>query len=64
MNLRAATLLDGDQLLTPEEVAAVFGVEPRTVTKWAAAGLLAHVPLPGGRRRYRRSVIEALKVSG
>src|SRR5450631_2584259 len=32
--------VDGDALLTPAEVAALFRVDPKTVTRWARAGKL------------------------
>lgn len=50
-----------DDLLTPAEVAAIFRVDPKTVTRWAAAKppKLASVRTPGGHRRFRRSVVEA-----
>lgn len=53
-------LLDGDRLLTPGEVAAQFRVDPKTVTRWAAAGKLSSVKTPGGHRRYRESEVRAL----
>ena len=30
--------VDGEALLTPAEVAAMFRVNPKTVTRWARAG--------------------------
>ena len=55
-----AALLDGDRFLTPGEVAAVFRVDPKTVTRWAAAGKLHSVRTLGGHRRFRASVVKAL----
>jgi excisionase family DNA binding protein len=52
-----------DRLLTPSEVAALFGVDPRTVTRWAAAGNLNPIRTPGGHRRYRRSEVLALRAT-
>lgn len=49
-----------DPLLTPGEVAAYFRVEPKTVSRWAAADKLPCVRTPGGHRRYRRSQVIAL----
>lgn len=46
-------------LLTPAEVAALFRVDPKTVTRWARAGRLSFVMTLGGHRRYLRSQIEA-----
>lgn len=40
-------------LLTPAEVAALFRVDPKTVTRWAKAGKLSSIRTLGGHRRYR-----------
>lgn len=52
---------DDDDLLTPAEVAAIFRVDPKTVTRWAAARppRLASIRTPGGHRRFRWSVVKA-----
>ena len=47
-------------LLTPAEVAAMFGVDPKTVARWARAGKLASVRTLGGHRRYREAEVRAL----
>ena len=54
--------MDGqsDRLLTPGEVAALFRVDPKTVTRWAAAGRISSIRTPGGHRRYREAEIRAL----
>lgn len=49
-----------DDLLTPAEVAAMFRVDPKTVTRWAKAGKLNSVRTLGGHRRYKREEVEAL----
>lgn len=52
---------DGDDdLMTPAEVAALFRVDPKTVTRWASTGRLGSIKTPGGHRRYRRSEVLAL----
>lgn len=51
---------EGEQLLTPSEVAALFRVDPKTVTRWAKAGKLASIRTLGGHRRYRASEVQAL----
>ena len=51
---------DGDELLTPSEVAALFRVDPKTVTRWAKAGKLTSIRTLGGHRRYRASEVYAL----
>ncbi len=52
----------GDQevLLTPAEVAKIFRVDPKTVTRWAKAGKITAIRTLGGHRRYRQSEIHAL----
>ena len=47
-------------LLTPAEVAKLFRVDPKTVTRWAKAGKLTAIRTLGGHRRYRRSEVLAL----
>ena len=51
---------DTDRLLTPQEVANMFRVDPKTVTRWAKAGKLTSAKTPGGHRRYRESEVKAL----
>lgn len=51
---------DTEQLLTPSEVAALFRVDPKTVTRWAKAGKLTSIRTLGGHRRYRASEVHAL----
>jgi excisionase family DNA binding protein len=46
--------------LTPGEVARLFGVDPKTVTRWAAAGKLSPQRTLGGHRRYRADEVHAL----
>jgi len=55
---------DSDRLLTPREVAAMFRVDPKTVTRWAQAGKLQYVRTLGGHRRYRAADVEALLGGG
>ncbi|MEI2765245.1 MAG: BldC family transcriptional regulator [Dermatophilaceae bacterium] len=49
-----------DKLLTPGEVAALFRVDPKTVTRWAKAGKLTAIRTLGGHRRYRTSEVRRL----
>ena len=49
-----------DDLLTPAEVASIFKVDPKTVTRWAKAGKLTSFRTMGGHRRYQRGEIEDL----
>ena len=54
--------MDGsnERLLTPGEVAALFRVNPKTVTRWAASGRISSIRTPGGHRRFRESEVRAL----
>ena len=49
-----------DELLTPGEVARLFGVNPKTITRWATAGKLRPIRTLGGHRRYRASEVHGL----
>ena len=49
-----------ETLLTPAEVAAMFRVDPKTVTRWAKAGKLTSIRTLGGHRRYRESEVRQL----
>ena len=51
---------DSERLLTPAEVAAMFRVDPKTVTRWARDGRLTAVRTLGGHRRYREAVVLSL----
>ena len=50
---------DRDALLTPGEVAALFRVDPKTVTRWAQDGRLSSVRTLGGHRRFRAAEVHA-----
>ena len=47
-------------LLTPAEVAKLFRVDPKTVTRWAKAGKLTAIRTLGGHRRYRQTEVQNL----
>ena len=49
-----------ERLLTPGEVATLFRVDPKTVTRWAASGRISSIRTPGGHRRFRESEVRAL----
>jgi excisionase family DNA binding protein len=46
---------DTEALLTPAEVATMFRVDPKTVTRWAKAGKLTSIRTLGGHRRFPRA---------
>jgi len=54
------TLPETERLLTPAEVASMFRVDPKTVTRWARDGRLTAVRTLGGHRRYLESQVLAL----
>lgn len=49
-----------EKLLTPRQVADIFAVDPKTVTRWAKAGKIPSIRTVGGHRRFRASVIDKL----
>ena len=50
-------------LLTPSEVAGLFRVDPKTVTRCAKAGKLTSIRTLGGHRRYKESEVKALLIT-
>jgi len=59
VNMSARTP-EAEPLLTPAEVATMFRVDPKTVTRWAKAGKLTSIRTLGGHRRYRETEVRAL----
>jgi excisionase family DNA binding protein len=51
---------DDDRLLTPREVAEMFGVRVTTVARWSRLGRLPSSLTPGGHRRFRLTDVRAL----
>jgi excisionase family DNA binding protein len=51
---------EAENLLTPAEVAALFRVDPKTVTRWAKAGKISSIRTLGGHRRFRESEVQDL----
>ena len=49
-----------EQLLTPSEVAKLFRVNPKTVTRWARDGRISAIRTLGGHRRYPAADIRQL----
>jgi len=58
--MSAGTPTEPDNLLTPAEVAQMFRVDPKTVTRWAKMGKLTSIKTLGGHRRYRETEVRAL----
>lgn len=56
----AARTQNDQKLLTPAEVAALFRVDPKTVTRWAKAGKLSSIRTLGGHRRYWEAEVRQL----
>jgi len=46
-------------LLTADEVAKEFRLDPETIRRWSRDGSISAIKLPGGRWRYRRADIQA-----
>jgi excisionase family DNA binding protein len=49
-----------DRLMTPGEVASLFRVDPKTVSRWAISGRIPSVRTPGGHRRFRETDVRQL----
>ena len=48
------------RLLTSSEVAALFGVDRKTVTVWAKRGRLPAIRTPGGQHRFPADEIQRI----
>ena len=49
-----------ERLLTPAEVAQLFRVDPKTVSRWAAEGKLRCIRTLGGHRRFMMEDVQRL----
>ena len=47
-----------DGFLTPGEVAAIFRVDPKTVSRWCLSGQMNYIKTPGGHRRILKSEVK------
>jgi excisionase family DNA binding protein len=56
------TTADGPKLLRPGEVAAMFGVNAKTVARWAKEGRIRCIRTPGGHMRIYAEDVRALVV--
>ncbi|MBB2987873.1 BldC family transcriptional regulator [Terracoccus luteus] len=52
--------IDAPRLLTPGEVARIFRVDPKTVSRWAKEGRLTELRTLGGHRRFYDHEVRAL----
>ncbi len=50
-----------ERLLTISQAAARLGVHQNTLRSWADKGLVAHVKLPSGYRRFTSAEVERLR---
>ena len=57
---RVSQIPETEHLMTPGEVASLFRVDPKTVTRWAKSGKLTSIRTLGGHRRYRSSEVRLL----
>lgn len=55
-----SAVTNDEELLTPAEVAKLFRVDPKTVTRWAKTGKLSSLKTLGGHRRYRADEVRRL----
>ena len=62
-NFASLTSSNQEKLLTPAEVASLFRVDPKTVTRWAKSGKLTSIRTLGGHRRYKESEVKSLLTS-
>ena len=58
--MTVTTSANAERLLTPGEVAALFRVDPKTVTRWASVGRIGSIRTPGGHRRFRESEVREM----
>lgn len=56
-----ASSVSGETVLTPAQVAAMFQVSPRTVSRWVREGKLVGFRTPGGVNRFRKADVEKLR---
>lgn len=52
---------EDEKLLTPAQAAAIIGVDPKTVSRWATAGKIASTRTAGGHRRYKAVDVYAVR---
>jgi len=60
VELEGMNMSNHEELLTPGEVAKLFAVDPKTVSRWANSGKITAVKTLGGHRRFRAAEIRAM----
>jgi predicted site-specific integrase-resolvase len=60
----APAVTEESELMTPAEVRRALRIGQTTLSRYVRDGVLAVVELPGGARRFRRSVIAAILAGG
>lgn len=64
LDVRVGSMSDNDEILTPGDVADLFGVNPKTVARWARVGRIPFFTTLGGHRRFYRHDVEQLLEQG
>ncbi|MDR2702901.1 MAG: BldC family transcriptional regulator [Cellulomonadaceae bacterium] len=54
---------ESENLLTPGEVATMFRVDPKTVSRWANDGKLSAYRTLGGHRRFKEDEVLELRAA-
>lgn len=57
-------IIPSERLMTPKEAADAFGVDIKTVGRWAKQGKLSYSTTLGGHRRYDRVQVMKLLMEG
>ena len=57
-------MIPPERLMTPKEAADAFGVDAKTIGRWAKRGKLSYCTTLGGHRRYDRQQVMTLLMKG
>lgn len=55
---------ESEALLTPAQAGAIFGVDPKTITRWAEAGKIPCTRTMGGHRRFKEEDVLFFRDNG
>jgi excisionase family DNA binding protein len=58
--LQLAAIDTSDDYLRAGEAATILNVSPKTVSRWADQGRIAHIVTLGGHRRFSRAEIDRI----